>query len=222
MARSGSRSPLANDGDRLSGDDDATAVGSPAEYDFDRGLGVLLRGRGLPRGALEPCSVGGEALRLEERTPKLLMLGARELHMVGEFVNEGIGEIRRRARDAKDHRCGLRSVLGPVREFPGGGERSRRDAIQTLRMRSKEVVPRLDGDGTKVVGYRVVESKDRPRVGSRQNKGTDEGPNQKHSERNSTTHETRLPIPRSREDRGPRVEYNGLTDTIQQTRTMEE
>lgn len=222
MAFSGLGSPLPNNGSRLVGDSDTAAVCTPTEDDLDGGLGVLLRRRGLPCGALEPGRPGREALRSEEGGSELFVLRTGELDVMGELVDERVAEVRSGSWDADNDGCRTGLVLRSVVEFPCGAQSNGRDAVQTLRVRGQEFVPRLVGDGAQVVGDRVFESQDGPRVWAHQKQHTGYDTDDQHSQSESSTHETRLPIPRSGEDCGPRVEYNGLTSTISQTRAMKE
>ena len=144
------------------------------------------------------------------------MLGAGELHVMGELVNQGIGQIGRRPRNPQDDRRCPGPVFGSIREFPGCCEGHRRDAIQMPRVRSEEFVPRVRSDAAKVVGNRVGEAQHGWRVGTGEDKSAGKGTNQQHGERNSTTHEARLPFPDSGSD-GKRAnehdEMPGITPT---------
>jgi len=85
-SRSRPFSPSADDGDRLVGELYATVM-APASLDqFHHSFCVVLRRGCLPGLTVEPSSVGGETLSLEERGPYLFMVRADELEVVGELV----------------------------------------------------------------------------------------------------------------------------------------
>ncbi|MGH8873809.1 MAG: hypothetical protein ACRDVM_00950 [Acidimicrobiia bacterium] len=123
--------PLTNQPARFVGHRHAEAGGPLAQHHFDHRLGELLRRHRFPTVALEPGSVGGEALGGQESPAQLDVLGAGVLEVVAELVDEGGLQVGSGGGDAQRHRPPPGVVTGPVGELPGARQGDSAQAAPT-------------------------------------------------------------------------------------------
>lgn len=206
---------MTHDSDCFVRDGDAILMCASTEYHFGGGFGIVFGRRRFPRTGVEPIGGLGETLGDKERSSELLMVRARELNMVGEFMGQIVAQIRCGAWDSDDNRHRSWSVLGTVVEFPHSAQDGRRDAIPARRVRREEVLPGLGGEGPEISRHGGIELKFRNGVRAREHQ--DDGHNCRcnHGENKYTTHGTSLPtLGVSRRSRSRLSKRNGCDHRV--------
>lgn len=159
---------------------------------FDGCFGVLLGRCRFPSPAVEPFRSRRKTLGFQKRRPKVCLLGAGELDVMGEFMDQLIAQSGSRPRDPDHDRGGIGPVLATGIELPCRAQGGRCDTVPARRMGCQEVLPGLSGEGAEIIGDRGIESESRCRIGAGDQQDSGSNPRGYHYEDDGTTHTARL------------------------------